>query len=414
MIKNKKELMLHGYKDIRRALLDIADRALEEIRADKILRNFVKFKGDTLVIKDKDFNIDSKTIYVVGFGKAVIPMAKEIENILRQRLKGGIINSPYPAKLNKIKVNRASHPYPDERTLKASKQILKFINSLENNAILLILISGGASSLFEIPEDGLSIEEEREIIKDVMLGGADIFELNSLRMALSKVKGGKFLKYIYPRRCISIIISDVIGPPQFVGSGPTYPQGYDMKILERYGIKVKKEKERIPSEICQNMVIADNEYAKSIAYNIARAKGYPARISKNKLWGEPKDMAKIIANEMKDFKGIMIWGGETSVRVKGNGIGGRNQELTLHLAKEIEDEDIGFICLGTDGIDGNSPAAGGLVDGMSLKRIKENRIDLEKELENNNSYFVLSKLKDAVITGHTGTNLADICIGFHN
>jgi len=413
VINNKTDLLSHGDEKIRKVLLEIADRTLERIRADRIIEENVKIKGENLIIKGQTIPLKFEKIIVIGFGKAAVPMARKIESILGNRITEGMINSPYGAKLENIEVNLASHPYPDFRTLKASQKIIKLLEKADDNTLVIALISGGASSLFEIP-CCMSIEEESEIIRKVMLSGANIIELNKLRIVMSKVKGGKLLNYIYPAKCVSLIISDVIGPPKFVGSGPTYPQRYNVrKILKKYGIDIKMNntyEERTSQYKCKNIVLADNTYALKIAKSIAEDMGIKAKISEEILKGEPKYAAQRILEDVK--KGVTVWGGETIVKVEGNGIGGRNQELALYLAKGMK-RNMGFICLGTDGIDGSSPAAGGIVDYTTMERIAEKGIDLDKELMMHNSYRVLKKIGDAVFTGYTGTNLADICIGYY-
>ena len=411
VIKNKNTLLSHGDKKIRKVLLEIADRTLERIGADKIISENVRIENENLIVKNYSLPLNFEKIIVIGFGKAAVPMAKEMESILGNRITKGMINSPYKAKLNRIEVNLASHPYPDARTLQASQKIIELLEEANENTLVIVLISGGASSLFEIPQR-ISIEEEKEIIEKVMTAGADIIELNKLRIALSKVKGGKLLSYIAPAKCLSLIISDVIGPPKFVGSGPTYPQKYDVsKILKKYGIEINiRKNEDLPIHGCKNIILADNTYALKMAKSIAEDMGIRARVSHNKLSGEPRYTAKNILREMG--KGLVIWGGETAVKIQGGGIGGRNQELSLYLAKEMK-RHMGFICLGTDGIDGPTDAAGGLVDYTSMERIAEKGIDLDKELMAHNSYAVLKKIDDAIFTGYTNTNLADICIGFH-
>ncbi len=387
------ELSSHGDVEIREKLLQIVDFLLNEIRADRIIRRNLKMEGGKLIVKGKKINLDVDRIFVIGFGKASVPMAMEIENILGEMIYAGMINSPYMGNLKRIVVNLASHPYPDEKTLEASEKIIELLKEVGENDLVIVLISGGASSLFEIPKDGVSIEEERRIIMEMMLGGADIIKLNRMRVELSKVKGGGLINYIKPAKCLSLIISDVIGPPEFVGSGPTYSWGRG-------------------EEYCENIVLADNRYALEIAKEIAQNMGMDALLSSTVLEGEPQDMASKIIGEIKNEKGkLMIWGGETSVRVGGDGKGGRNQELALYLAREINKR-MGFICMGTDGIDGPTDAAGGIVDETTLERIREEGIDLEKELQSHNSYFVLKKLRDLIITGYTGTNLADICLGY--
>ncbi len=377
-------LTSHGNVLIRNTLIPLVDSLLREIRADNILKEKIKIEDNTLKIKGNDIQLNFNRIFVVGFGKASVPMARALEEIMGGRIKGGIISSPYKGSLKRIKVMVASHPFPDERTLEASEEIVELVKMAEQDDLVIVLVSGGASSLFEIPVDGMSIEDEARMVRERMLRGDDIITLNKLRIKLSKVKGGKFVDYIRPAKCVSLIISDVIGPPEFVGSGPTYGKG------------------------CMNILIADNRYALKRAQKLARERGFAAKISPTILSGEPKTMAKKI---IESFQGRMtIWGGETTVRVEKEGIGGRNQELSLYLAEKL-DRNEGFICIGTDGIDGPTNAAGGVVDDRTIIRARNLGIDIKSILKGHNSYIALKKLEDLIITGYTGTNLADVCIG---
>lgn len=388
MIKNKEFLTKHGNREARKILLMLADSLLENIRADKIVKEYVSSEDNALQIMEKRIPLNFRRIFVVGFGKAAVPMARAMENILEDKIHTGMVNSPYPARLERIKVNVASHPLPDERTLNASRKILEMVKEAGKDDLLIVLVSGGASSLFEVPRNGITLGDEKEVIKKSMLSGMDVIELNKLRISLSSVKGGKFLKFVAPAKCISLIISDVIGPPEFVGSGPTYGEYRN----------------------CENFVLADNRYALKKAKDIAEEMGLRARISPITLRGEPRNMAKVINRDMG--KGITIWGGETVVKATAQGKGGRNQELALYLAREIKDRNEGFLCMGTDGIDGPTDAAGGIVDGSTLKRIGELGMNLEEMLSQHDSYKVLKELRDLIITGYTGTNLADICLGY--
>ncbi len=392
MIKNIEKLASQGDVEVRKVLLSLADLLLNEIEASTIIRRNLKIVGEDLILKGKKIRLYFDRIFVIGFGKASVPMAMEIERILGDRIYAGMLNSPYPGNLKRIRVNLASHPYPDEKTLEASQKIIELLKDARENDLVIVLISGGASSLFEIPRDGMSIDEERKIIRKMMLEGADVIKLNKMRIRLSKVKGGGLVNYIKPARCLSLIISDVMGPPKFVGSGPTY-----LDTREKY---------------CENIVLADNRYALEKAKEIAEGMGIDAIISPTILEGEPRDMAPKMVEEIKNVhKRLVIWGGETTVKVEGGGIGGRNQELALYLAREMRGR-MGFITLGTDGIDGPTDAAGGIVDETTIPRIRERGIDLERELQRHNSNSVLRELGDLIITGYTGTNLADICIGY--
>jgi len=413
MIKNINSLIAHGNSKLRKYILEIANSTLKRINAYNILKEKIRVNGE-LEVDGEKIEIGKSRIFVVGFGKASIPMAKAIRDILGSRIKGGIINSPYPGEIENFKINVLPHPLPDERTVKASMEIIEFVKKLKENDLLIVLISGGASALFEVPQKGMSIWEERKIVERMLRKGANIFELNKVRIALSQVKGGKFLKYI-KSRCISLIISDVIGPPQLVGSGPTYPQRYQIdNIVERYNLRLKKiEYENdVYGESCQNIVVADNTYALNMGEKIAEKMNLRAKTLPSFLHGEPKDIFKKILNSLNTSYDVFLFGGETWVNLRNSsGKGGRNQELALYIALEIP-ENTSFICLGTDGIDGPTDAAGGIVDDTTLARIKAQEINIKKELLNHNSYYVLKKLGDLIYTGYTGTNLADMCIGF--
>ncbi len=413
MIKNLNALLSHGNEKLRRVPLQIADTLLEKINAYNIVKSSVSFRNSHLYVGNEILELDDSRVFIVSIGKASLPMAKAMREILGPRIYGGIINTPFPGTVEGFTINVLPHPLPDERTLKASLEIIRAVERLRHEDILIMLISGGASALFEVPERGFSIQMERELVEMMMKGGASIHELNRVRIAISAVKGGKFLRHVRGR-CISLIISDVIGPPQLVGSGPTYPQSYNIdELIEKYHLPIKDiSRQEIVDKTCKNIVLADNTYALERGREIAEKMGLRARIFPAFLTGEPRTVYRKILDSMDDEHNLFIFGGETWVNVgSASGTGGRNQELALYLAREIEEGSC-FLCIGTDGIDGPTDAAGGIVDDTTLRRILHHKIDLEKELWNHNSYHVLKKIGDVIYTGYTGTNLADVCIGF--
>ncbi len=362
---------------------------LEEIRGDRIIERKLRVEGNRLKIENISFNLNFRRIFVIGFGKASGEMALGLEKVLGDRISGGIINTDHPVNLKKIKVNICSHPLPDDLTVKKSMEIVNFLSHMRKTDLVIVLVSGGASALFEIPAKGVTIKDIRETVGNMLSRGYDIKKINDVRIKLSAVKGGRLLRYIYPAEHITLVLSDVIGNPKYVGSGPTY------------------------SEDNRYVVIGDNQEARDTAKKVADNLGFDAKNSTIILHGEPKNMAKDIYQELKESKeNVLIWGGETTVDVENsNGIGGRNQELALYLAKFIDGKDICFSCMGTDGIDGPTDVAGGMVDGMTLRRLKNEAISINKILLNHDSYTALKKLGDLIITGPTGTNVADICIG---
>lgn len=389
MIKNSNNLASHGIRSLRESCIEILECMLEEIRGDRIIERKLRVEGNRLKIENISFNLNFRRIFVIGFGKASGEMALGLEKVLGDRISGGIINTDHPVNLKKIKVNICSHPLPDDLTVKKSMEIVNFLSHMRKTDLVIVLVSGGASALFEIPAKGVTIKDIRETVGNMLSRGYDIKKINDVRIKLSAVKGGRLLRYIYPAEHITLVLSDVIGNPKYVGSGPTY------------------------SEDNRYVVIGDNQEARDTAKKVADNLGFDAKNSTIILHGEPKNMAKDIYQELKESKeNVLIWGGETTVDVENsNGIGGRNQELALYLAKFIDGKDICFSCMGTDGIDGPTDVAGGMVDGMTLRRLKNEAISINKILLNHDSYTALKKLGDLIITGPTGTNVADICIG---
>ena len=379
---------LKTYARERDFLLDVGEHILQEMRGDRVIERCVHIERNTLYVCSQSIPLNFRRIYVVGFGKASYHMAQGLYRILGERIYRGMINALYGRSFGKIRVNIVSHPFPDTHTVNASQKILEMVSEAGENDLIICLVSGGASAMFEVPEDGVSIEDIKEKTKNLMKRGANILEINRLRIRLSKVKGGKFLKYIAPAACIGLILSDIPEHPDFVGSGPTYSTGFHGNV--------------------KNFVVGDNTQALQIGKNYVESKGIPAKIYPGYLKGEPADIAEKIV-ELLDRHAILL-GGETEVKLdSGHGIGGRNQELALYIAKYLKEG--AFLCLGTDGIDGPTDAAGALVDATTIERAKKLGIDVNMELRRHNSYTILKKLGDLVFTGHTGTNIADICIG---
>ncbi len=385
MIKNTPTLLAHGDVSIREKLIEVAEKLLWEIRGDRIIEENVRIAGVKMWIKGHPVDLDFENIYIVGFGKASGEMAQALEGMIGE-IKKGVVNTNHSVNTERIKLNICPHPLPDESTVAYSGEILKIVKEAGENALIIFLVSGGGSALFEIPHDGITIEEEREIVEKLLAMGEDIEKINETRILLSKVKGGKLLQYVKPASCISLIISDVISHPKYVASGPTWGD----------------------YERCENFMIADNQYGKEKAKKIAEGMGIRAEISPTILRGEPSEIASRLVEELKKGEEMVIWGGETTVNVaNARGIGGRNQELALRIAERISGENMAFLCIGTDGIDGPTDAAGGIVDGETMRRIKR----YDEEMKEHNSYGILKNLGDAIITGHTGANIADICLG---
>jgi glycerate 2-kinase len=388
--------------------------------------------------------------HIIGFGKASLKMLEGVLNILGERVCGGVIITPNTTgKIHTVHVLKGDHPYPGENTLKSSLQLIEYLeSSVERDDVVLVLISGGGSSLFEIPEDDLTLEDIADTTRKLMLRGVDIYELNTVRKHLSKVKGGKLLKYI-KGRVISLIISDVVGDDvSTIASGPTSPDQTTFKdvynILVKRGVwseispRVKLFIERGLSGLVEetikpgdlllnkvnNYIVASNTHALIAMEEKARNLGYNTMLLTPYLTGEAREVAKFLASVLKSISllgkpvkkpAVILAGGETTVTVRGGGRGGRNQELCLALSIELRGTSgITALCIASDGIDGNSPAAGALVmSGLYEYSLKKGLIP-EEYLEENNSYEYFNKLGLAVYTGPTGINVSDFFISIVN
>jgi len=444
MIKNINELIK---SDLHRIALDIIVKGIEKADPYKAVCNIIRVINNTIYVDDVRVNLDKSKLHVIGFGKASRRMAKAIMNIIGRYIHGGIIISPEDSgTIGSLRILKGDHPIPSENTINSSKQLINYIEeNVREDDIVIVLISGGGSALFEIPEDGVDIKDIALISKELMRRGADIFELNTVRKRLSKVKGGKLLRYLKASKIISLIISDVIGDRlDIIASGPTAPDKTTameaIEILRKYNlwdnlsqniknvfcraynnpnIDTVKEGDPILNRVI-NIIIASNIDSLRYMAQLAKDYGFNPIILTSMLEGEAREVGKVLASIIKSIylhetplkrPVAILAGGETTVTVKGNGIGGRNQELCLSLAynlRNISYREYVAICIGSDGIDGTSPAAGALIDGYIHDEYRSMNIDPLNYLNNNDSYTFFSKLRRSIITGYTGTNINDL------
>ncbi len=429
MFKSREKIISNAPKNLRKAredALNILEKAIERADAFNAVKSAVTIKGKNLFLDDKRFDID-KDIYLIGFGKASVPMARALLESID--VADGIIITKFEeklGKLGKIKVFVGGHPIPDERSIKGTNKIMEMVRNCKSKDLLISLISGGGSSLLCHPM--VELEELQEVTRMLLKSGCDINELNIVRKHLSFIKGGRLAKET-GATIISLIISDIVGDPiQSIASGPTHPDSTTFedakKILEKYGLWEKPMKELIergiegkieetPTELnnVHNFVIANNELACRGAMEEAKKAGYYPKLLTTRLVGEARIVGRDLAKYAKIFprnKAAIISGGETTVTVEGNGKGGRNQELVLGAIKEIAGKDMVIASCGTDGIDGQTDAAGAIADGTTLKRASKKNIDPDEYLKENDSYNFFKQLGDLLITGQTGTNVMDV------
>lgn len=425
-------------KDI---LKELYFSGLSAVEPSKLVKENIK------IVFEEIEKAKRKKVVLFSIGKAGYKMAKGAMEELKDYVKNGIVLTKYGHLEKKevifpnLKIIEAGHPVPDRNSLKGTKEILKKIEKEKENSIFLIMVSGGTSSLLVYPKEGINLKEKIKTTEILLKKGANIFELNCVRKHLSKVKGGNLLKFIYPAPTISFIISDVIGDKlDTIGSGSTTPDETTfkeaMEILLKYKIEKKvsenvlnlikkgvegkiEENPKINDKIfknVKNVLIGNNSIALKEIQKKAEEKNIFSKIISKDIQGEAKEMGKYLANiaiEEKKNKKIeapllLIFGGETTVNVKGKGKGGRAQEVALSFAKEISGlEGIFFLSAGSDGTDGPTEAAGAIVDGNTIREGEKLGLKAKEFLENNDSYNFFKKINSLFITGPTGTNVMD-------
>ncbi len=431
---------------LRTDALAIFQAGLKAVNSINSVKKHLIRDDDKIKVGDRTYDLNQyDRILVVGGGKASAAMAQPVEEILGERLKDGILNVKYShaVPLNTIRINEAGHPVPDEAGLNGTQQIIQLLRQSDERDLVICLISGGGSALMPSPAEGLTLEDKRQLTRLLLESGATIQEINALRKHVSQIKGGRLARLAYPSTLIALILSDVIGDDlDSIASGPTVPDKSTyqdcLHILDKYSIQpkipaavlellekgAKGEIEETPKaddpafERAYNVIIASNILAIRAAQKKAKELGYHTLILSSLIEGETKEVSKVhaaIAKEILNTENpvpkpaCIISGGETTVTIRGKGLGGRNQEFALAAAIEIEgSENIVILSGGTDGTDGPTDAAGAIADGTTLQRAKAMGLDAEHYLRENDSYHFFRPLNDLLMTGPTYTNVMDL------
>ncbi len=454
MITNKRQLIANGVtpltKKARRLVLEGVEFALTSADPNNFLQKHITFNGKVLSIDNRRFNLDSyKRIFVVGAGKASGRMAEYIESLLKERITDGFVNilkgTEKNFKTSKIFLNEANHPIPDEKGLNGARRIHSLVQDADRSDLVISLISGGGSALMTLPKEGGSLKDIQDVTQKLILSGADIHEINTVRKHLSQIKGGLLSKSAYPATTLSLILSDVIGDDlNIIASGPTVPDNSTysdaINVLKKYtlwnqipqnvrhilekGFNGTIEETPKPGDPyfkkTYNFIIGSNREICKDLKRFYRRKGLRSIFLTSTLEGEARlagYFLSAITNEVLISKNplpkpcAIICGGETTVTVKGRGVGGRNQEVMLAALSNLHHGDgVALVSFGTDGLDGPTEAAGALVDGFSHRRSVKSRLDFKRSLDDNDSYHFFKKMGDLVISGPTGTNVNDISI----
>jgi len=436
---------------LKRDAIHFFKKGLESIDSYNLVQNKIRLNDNILSCSDimntkQTFNLDNyEKVFVVGAGKASSSMARAIEEILGEKLTDGIIVTKYGfiSELKKIQLLEAGHPLPDKNGVIGADRIAGLCKSAGKNDLIINLISGGASALLPFPSADISLDEKAYTTKLLLESGATIDELNCLRKHLSQIKGGQLAKLAYPATVVSFILSDVIDDKlDTIGSGITVPDRTTFRdcknIIDKYDLEnrlpksvsshikngVSGEIDETPKvddpvfDNVSNLIIGNNSVMLNSIKSIAEKEGYKTIIVQNNLSGEAKSVGIQISKDAVKFKQnnakenkiyCFLYGGETSVTVTGSGKGGRNQELALATATELQGIDnIVILSGGTDGNDGPTDAAGAVADGSTIDRSNEIGLSAKKYLRNNDSYNFFKQLDDLLITGPTNTNVMDI------
>lgn len=429
--------------NLRKAILDIYREGLVAVLPENLIRDAVTVTNEGLIIEEKGFPIPrGSRVHVFGSGKASIGAAKALEDVMGNRISGGLIVSNYnDSSLDRIETCVGSHPIPDVKSLHAADLLIERISALSKNDFFIYLLSGGSSALMERPVPPLTIKDLQEVSSLLMKAGASIDELNAVRKHLSMIKGGRLARMTKAGGVV-LVISDVIGDDlETIGSAPFYRDrstfsdvrnilmGYNLddrlspqvSALVDKGLagEIEETPKEQPSKI-DHVIIGSNRKALLRAKEKAASMDITAHIITSRLRGEAVEAAKVIVamgeevlTNMNafDIPVCMIFGGETTVAVRGDGKGGRNQEMCLSALREIGHRPgIVFLSAGTDGIDGNSNAAGAAVDCESFKLAEELGLKIDDYLRRNDSNTLFEQTGDLIVTGPTGINVMDITI----
>lgn len=426
-----------------RTVFEAALKAVDPIEA--VLR-YVKRVDDGLQVGEHRFAFkDYDRILVVGAGKAGAPMARALEDLLGDRITDGVIvvKEGHGLPVGHVRIHEASHPVPDERGIKGAEEILALVKDAGERDLVLCLISGGGSALLVAPAEGVTLKDKQEVTRLLLACGADIHEINTIRKHLSRAKGGGLARFAYPAAVVSLILSDVIGDDlNVIASGPAVPDTSTFadtrQVLEKYGIwdrvpaavqsridqGLKGDIEDTPKagdavfERCYSELVGTNLQALKAAGLKSEDLGYRTLILSSTVEGEAREVAKVltaIAKEVRDSgnplsaPACILCGGETTVTIRGDGKGGRNQEFVLASALVIDGgENVVVLAGGTDGNDGPTDAAGAMADGSTLVRARAKGLDPLDFLRRNDSYHFFQTLEDLVMTGPTRTNVMDV------
>ncbi len=434
---------------LRETILAVQQAALDAVEPGAAVRRHVQRQGNLLTVAGRAYDLATiERVWVVGGGKAATAMVAALYGILGERLTGGLAITKYDhidpsLATGPVEVAEAGHPLPDDAGVDGARRMADLLAGTAEHDLVLAVVSGGGSALMTLPAEGLTLDDLQNTTELLLRCGATIVELNMVRKHLSAIKGGGLARLAAPAPVASLVLSDVVGDPlDVIASGPLSPDtstfGDAWSVVERYDLV-----ERLPLAVrarleagldgrladtpkpgdplfeqVYNVVVGSNRQAAQAAVDAARARGLNALLLSTFVEGEAREVAHVaaaLAKELHSYNrpvprpACLVWGGETIVRVRGEGKGGRNQELALAAALAMEGlPGVVLVALGTDGTDGPTDAAGAVATGGTVARARSLGLEPEIYLDHNNSYVFFDFLGDLICTGPTGTNVNDL------
>lgn len=371
----------------------------------------------------------SGKIYLVAAGKAAWQMASCAAGLLGERLSGGVVVTKYDHSKGEIPgctVYEGGHPVPDENSFRGTQAAIDLVTGLQKEDTVVFLVSGGGSALFESPL--ISGEDLAGLTRQLLACGADIVEMNTIRKRMSRVKGGKFAQLCAPAQVYAIVLSDILGDPlDMIASGPTYPDRSTREdawaVVKKYGLELTEEMKALldvetPKQLdnVETVITGSVRELCEAAAGACREKGYETVVLTDLLCCQAREAGSFLASIAKSHENsgrslAFLAGGETVVRLTGSGLGGRNQELALAAAPGIAGmKDTVVFSVGSDGTDGPTDAAGGMVDGQTEEKLTKAGLSVHQVLGDNDAYHALERVGGLIHTGPTGTNVNDVAV----
>ena len=423
----------------RETMLRIARRALDAVSPAAAIVDRVRLRGSRLVLDSGSMDLrDFERAVVLGFGKASVGMGRAVLPLLDGLSVSGVLVTNAVEDVDPLEVVEGAHPLPDDRSVAAGRRILEYARGVGEADLVVVLISGGGSSLVAAPAPGLNLTDLQAANRLLLRSGASISNVNTVRKHLSSFKGGRLGEALAGAGAIlTLVISDVVANPlDAIASGPTVPDlsTYQeaLDVLARWGVAADVPVavvdhlrqgatgvvDETPSdgEVFERQIIdivADAGVAASAAANAAIEEGIAATVITTELEGEARDVALRLVSDANDLRSgeMFVYAGETTVTVSGNGTGGRNQELALAVSVDLAGrDDLMVLSLGTDGIDAMTSVAGAFGDGSAVGRGVAVGLDAREHLDRNDSSPYLSVIGDSVTSGPTGTNVGDLIL----